>query len=317
MPTLTLQVKVSDDDGNTADSSCHLTVKLPPLQITKRLQDQKVGKGETAILEIETSDKPREIRWYKNGKEVKPGDKAQPKKVSDTVYRLEVPDADEDDTADFKVVVVGDDDQTDDSSCKLTVVLPAEKAEEPKKAEEEPKKAEEGPKEALEGEGKEALAKEPSEPVPAFLRPLKDLEVVEGEKAEFFVETNCKPRTVKWYRNGKEITPDDRIELVAEDTKYRCIIKAAIKDDAGAYKVVLENSSGQADSAAQLTVTKRKSDLPRIVKGLEDQIVAKGDAIVFEAKIEGDITEVRWLKDGQPVAKAIATAIAEKVDDTT
>lgn len=179
----------------------------------------------------------------------------------------------------FQVVAVGDDEEPVDSYCALTVKLPPE-------------------------------------PSPEFLKPLKDLDVTEGEKAEFMVETNCKPRTVKWYKNGQEVKPDDRIEIKGEDTKYRLVIKEAKKDDAGQYKVVIENSAGQKDSEAKLTVRKPKPDQPRIVKGLEDQIVAKGDALIFEVKVEGEVTELRWLKDGQPAEKAVKATI-EKIDDKT
>ena len=63
-------------------------------------------------------------------------------------------------------------------------------------------------------------------------------------------------------------------------------------------QVVLSNSAGQADSEAALTVV--PGGPPKIVKGLIDQIVAEGDELTFEVKVQGDVDNIQWLKDGSP-----------------
>uniref|UniRef100_A0AC34GIW5 Ig-like domain-containing protein n=1 Tax=Panagrolaimus sp. ES5 TaxID=591445 RepID=A0AC34GIW5_9BILA len=99
------KVVLSNDAGN-ADSAAALTVQLPfgggKLSFVKPLQDVTANKGDNVPLEIELSGKPKEVKWYKNGKEIKPGDKEQPKKISDTKYQLLIPDVDAD--GQFKVV---------------------------------------------------------------------------------------------------------------------------------------------------------------------------------------------------------------------
>ncbi|VDK77802.1 unnamed protein product [Gongylonema pulchrum] len=85
-------------------------------------------------------------------------DKAKPKKVSDTVYQLEIPDADKDVTGDYKVVVSDDEGQEAQSSCKLTVKVPA-----------------------LE-----------------FTKGLEDQTVDAGTAAILSVEVNSPPKEVKW-----------------------------------------------------------------------------------------------------------------------
>uniref|UniRef100_A0A915E2A2 Ig-like domain-containing protein n=1 Tax=Ditylenchus dipsaci TaxID=166011 RepID=A0A915E2A2_9BILA len=82
-------VKVTDDDGATADSSCHLT-------------DQTVKKKDKAVLEVETDKSAKVVKWYKNGDEIRPGTaNAQPKQDGDTKFSLEIPEADLDDSADL------------------------------------------------------------------------------------------------------------------------------------------------------------------------------------------------------------------------
>ncbi|CAI5439881.1 unnamed protein product [Caenorhabditis angaria] len=152
------------------------------------------------------------------------------------------------------------------------------------------------------------------EPKITFLKPLKDQSITEGENADFTLETNTKPRTVKWYKNGQEIKDGAERMSIAQvsDTKFALTIKNAVRDDAAEYRVVLSNTAGDAESAAKLTVNKAKAGICKILKGLQDQIVAKGASLVFEVKIEGEPDEVRWFKDGKAVQGDV-----EKVDNQT
>ncbi|CAL2029366.1 unnamed protein product [Caenorhabditis brenneri] len=371
--TADYKVVLSNDAGD-ADSSAALTVKLPGIAIVKGLEDTEVPKGKKVILEVETNKKPKEVKWYKNGKEITPNDKAQIGSDGDKKPQLVIPDAGDDDAAEYKVVLTDEDGNTADSFCALTVKLPAEEPKIIKGLEDQvvpigsPIKLEietsgspktvkwykngkeltgaaaknikinkiddnkyvlEIPSSVVEdtGDYKVEVANEAGsanssgkitvEPKITFLKPLKDQTITEGENAEFSVETNTKPRTVKWYKNGQEIKPDARFVIEQKtDTKYQLVIKNAVRDDAATYKIVLENTAGEADSSAQLTVKKAKAGLCKIVKGLEDQVVAKGAKMVFEVKIQGEPEDVRWLKDAN-VISAGANAIIEKIDDTT
>ncbi|VDM52411.1 unnamed protein product, partial [Angiostrongylus costaricensis] len=371
--TANYKVVLMDDDGNSAESSCGLTVKLPAgIEIVKGLEDTTVPKGKKASLEVQTNRTPKQVKWYKNGKELKPSDKPEQKKVDDNKYQLVIPNADDVDAADYKVVLIDDDDNSADSSCALTVRLPDK---EPKiikglgdrtvaaglptiweiETEGSPRTVKwykngkeiagaaaaqvkmtkvddnryvlEIPKCALGDTGSykvevendagkaNSTGKLTVEPKLTFLIPLKDQTITEGETVEFKVETNAKPNTVKWYKNGQTITPDARFIVTDEETRYRLVIKNATRNDTAEYKVVLSNSAGDADSSAKLTVLKAKPGLPKIVKLLEDQIAAKGASMVFDVKVEGEVDEVRWFKDTIPIT-AGTNAIIEKVDDT-
>lgn len=46
------------------------------------------------------------------------------------------------------------------------------------------------------------------------LNNLKDVEVNEGEPIELSVKVQGQPRAVKWLKNGQEIKPDDRVQIV-------------------------------------------------------------------------------------------------------
>lgn len=59
-----------------------------------------VDQGETASFRVRTEGSVKTVKWYKNGKEL-----AAPKSkdLGNGVYELTVPDAKEDDAADYKV----------------------------------------------------------------------------------------------------------------------------------------------------------------------------------------------------------------------
>ncbi|KJH44301.1 immunoglobulin I-set domain protein [Dictyocaulus viviparus] len=368
------KIVLTDDDDNNAESSCALTVKLPAgIEIVKELEDVTIPKGKQAVLEIQTNRLPSEIKWYKNDKELTSSDKPEKRKIDDCKHQLIIPNADDVDAADYKVVLTDDDDNTADSSCSLIVRLPDQV---PKiirgldkrtvpvglptiwevETEGSPRivkwykngkelsgataaqlkisKVDENhyvleiPKCTVDDTGNYQIKVENEagtadssgtltvEPHLTFVIPLKDQTITEGETAEFRIETNAKPTSVKWYKNGQVITPDTHFILSDEVTKYKLIIKDATRSDAAEYKIVLSNSAGDVESSAKLTVTKMKPGLPRIVKELEDQVVAKGTSLVFEVKVEGEVDEVRWTKDATPITSGTSTVI-EKIDDIT
>uniref|UniRef100_A0A9J2P3W7 Immunoglobulin I-set domain protein n=1 Tax=Ascaris lumbricoides TaxID=6252 RepID=A0A9J2P3W7_ASCLU len=360
------------DDTTSVESSCALTVKLPKLVITRGLEDQTANVGEKVHLGVEVNAKPRIVKWYKNGKEITSSDKEKAIKVNDTNYQLEIPDVTLDDTSNYKVVL-SNDESSADSSCALTIRLPAERPTFKKGIEDQTipvgkrleiiieatggpktvkwykngqaitaetnkfvkiKKIDENnyvltvEKSTLEDSGTYSVEIENEagkakssgeitvEPELVFLTPLKDIDVVEGEEAVFLVETNAHPRTVKWYKNGTEVkTVPGRIDIKGNMTKFRLVIAKTEKNDAATYKVVLSNSAGEVESSANLSVKTAKGQ-PKILKGLDDQVIAKGTTLILEIKVEGEPTEVHWLKDGAAIPKSVNAKI-EKIDDQT
>lgn len=51
-------------------------------------------------------------------------------------------------------------------------------------------------------------------------------------------------------------------------------------------------------------------------KNLLFQVIAKGTTLILEIKVEGEPTEVHWLKDGAAIPKSVNAKI-EKIDDQT
>jgi membrane carboxypeptidase/penicillin-binding protein PbpC len=154
--------------------------------------------GSNVVLEIETSQPVKQVKWYRNGESVP--NKAKPKDVGNNVYQLEIPNVDADDTANFKVVVVGDDGTQDESSCALTVKLPTATK-------------------------------------PGFEKGLEDKAVPVDKPLELEVKTFGSPTDVKWFKNGSPLSADGRIQLIkVDDNTFRLVIPKATLDDTGMQK---------------------------------------------------------------------------------
>src|SRR5690606_13575937 len=92
-------------------------------KIVQGLVPASVNKGDTATFTVKTAGPVKGVKWYKNGKEIQ---NPKTKDLGNGVYALEVPNASEDDAADYKVVVSNDAGDAD-SSAALTVKLPGAK----------------------------------------------------------------------------------------------------------------------------------------------------------------------------------------------
>lgn len=53
---------------------------------------------------------------------------------------------------------------------------------------------------------------------------LKDAEVSEGEPIKLSVKVEGQPNTVKWLKNGQEMKPDGRVQIVSF-CKTKCLIR--------------------------------------------------------------------------------------------
>jgi hypothetical protein len=299
-PSFQVQVLDQEDDP-AAESSCALRVLLPAEKeptFEQPLREQTIPEEDELVLEVKTTGKPHTVKWlelgllivktnsnhtfktrYKNGQELEPSDRIRMEKVGPDHFRLVIPSALAADSGNYAVEIAND---AGKAKCE---------------------------------------AQQTVEPFPEFIRPLQDVEVAEGEKAEFWCETNLRsiPHTVKWFHNGQELKVSDRLEMRVEQQNgiFRLVIKSALKEDIGTYKILLHNTAGKAESSAQLGVrSAKKLEPPKIVKALMDQIVAEGDELIFEVEVAGDVDEIRWLKDGFPLGKD-ARVKMEKVGEQT
>ena len=83
-----------------------------------------------------------------------------------------------------------------------------------------------------------------------FLKPLEDQTVKEKETAKFECEISKPDRSVVWCKDGKDLSPSDRVVVKSEKTKHYLTLKNCVLDDESKYTIKVD---GQ-ESTAKLTV---------------------------------------------------------------
>lgn len=134
---------------------------------------------------------------------------------------------------------------------------------------------------------------------PKFTKSPSSATVGEGEqfKLDISFEGNPVP-TVKWFKDGSEITPTSAIRIESKSGKESSLVidNASVKD-AGVYSVTITNESGQQTAVANVAV----KSLPKFTRGLKSVECKEDETVEFTVKIDGNVNNVRFLKDGQEV----------------
>jgi hypothetical protein len=127
-----------------------------------------------------------------------------------------------------------------------------------------------------------------------FTMPLEDQELPEKEMAIFETQMSKKNIPVTWFKDGKEVVLDNRIEAITDGFIQQLVIDDCRLSDIGRYKCVMK----EAETSARLKV----QELPvEIVKPLKNQNLTEGDKLVLEAELSKPNYPVTWKKDGKPL----------------
>lgn len=130
---------------------------------------------------------------------------------------------------------------------------------------------------------------------PEIVKPLKDVSVTKGENATFDVELSKGDALVKWFKNGKEIKFDERVQLAIDGKKQSLRITKAKPEDVGEYSIEV----GEQSSKATLTV---EEPLVNFVIPLPDVTIAtKTTDAEFTVELSQPDVEVTWYKKGKPI----------------
>lgn len=76
---------------------------------------------------------------------------------------------------------------------------------------------------------------------PKFLTGIQDISVIEHDSATFRCQTNLVDLPLKWYLNGRSLTPSQRFQIEEKGTSHKLVITDALETDAGTVEVRVEN----------------------------------------------------------------------------
>uniref|UniRef100_A0A915I7E4 Ig-like domain-containing protein n=1 Tax=Romanomermis culicivorax TaxID=13658 RepID=A0A915I7E4_ROMCU len=211
----------AEKDGHIVHSTARLFVEGQAPRILKALKDYQVTSGSKIILETEVEGKPKTVKWYKNGREIKQTDKVKFEELNRKVFRLIFQEVQKNDEATYKIIL-GNDFGACESEGHLTV--------------------------------EEKLTKEEISAL-KFIRSLTDKTVTEGSHISLEIEVEGKPKSIKWYKNGRSLNESEkiRIEKLSESV-FKLMIMNTSVDDQGDYRVVVENDVSRIESQGKLNV---------------------------------------------------------------
>uniref|UniRef100_A0A915LE66 Ig-like domain-containing protein n=1 Tax=Romanomermis culicivorax TaxID=13658 RepID=A0A915LE66_ROMCU len=170
--------------------------------------------------------------------------------------------------------------------------------------------------------------------LPAFQQVLSDLKGTQGHPARFDIRIAGKPQSVTWFKDGKQIIPDARCQLLVEQDTYTLLITEALPQDSGIYECIARNSKGEArcKGTLQIPLSKpttgfmmktagapvqkvqqkaTKTEAPKFIKQLADQNVTLNDQVKLNVEFAGAPSPVVvWLFNGQLVPSTPEFAIS-------
>uniref|UniRef100_A0A8C4UEI0 Titin n=1 Tax=Falco tinnunculus TaxID=100819 RepID=A0A8C4UEI0_FALTI len=285
----------------------YLFLLEPPVEFTKPLEDQTVEEEATAILECEVSRENAKVKWFKNGEEIHKTKKYDI--ISDGRIR--------------KLIIRGctlDDAKTytcDAKDFKTSCFLNVER-EKGKKYDIISKGAEHilvVSKCVFDDEAEYACEAKTARTsglltVIGKHSPLEDIETMEKKTVTFWCKVNRLNATLKWTKNGEEITFNKRVLYKIDKYKHSLIIKDCGFIDEGEYTV----TAGQDKSVAELLITEAPADFIEIKTGDQNLVVDVGKPLTMTVPYDAyPRAEAEWLKGEE----SLPTATVDTTTDCT
>lgn len=132
----------------------------------------------------------------------------------------------------------------------------------------------------------------------------KETIVNEKEDIELYVKADSNPKPiVRWYKDGKEVFPDDkRILIIEEDNRYTLKIHAANRDDTALYTADIINDYGTVTERSQVNVNTKS----KVREQLEAITCKEGDSnVVMSIKADGyPRPKVQWYIDDVEITES-------------
>ncbi|XP_026820139.1 obscurin-like isoform X5 [Rhopalosiphum maidis] len=292
----TYKCRATNEIG-TYDSEATLTVMSQPT-FKKGLRDMEVTEGGMLKLQVTCYGSPApEIKWFKDGKEVRSDahikiskDKKRVENFSLTVNLVKVEDGGE-----YEVRATN---EMGTAVTKSIVNILAKHSTDFKEDDNESAKNE---NEDIE----ENVDKKEKVP-PKIISGMDDDETYESLTKVFNVKARGAPKPkVQWFKDGNELSNTRNIQIndSEEDESFKLTIQDLRVADSGSYCCKLTNEVGEDMKSAKLNV--QDVELlrgPKIRKPLSDIEVIKGQKVEWSITLIADpIPEVEWTCDGKNV----------------
>ncbi|XP_047436570.1 myosin-binding protein C, cardiac-type isoform X3 [Mugil cephalus] len=134
------------------------------------------------------------------------------------------------------------------------------------------------------------------EPPVQIVKNLEDQMVMKGERVELECEVSEEGASVKWEKDGVELTRDEsfKYRFKKDGCKHVLIINEATKEDCGHYKV----KTNGGESMAELLVQEKELE---VYQSIADLTVKAKDQAVFKCEVSDETVKGTWFKNGVEV----------------
>uniref|UniRef100_A0A8C7FIC0 Myosin-binding protein C, fast-type n=1 Tax=Oncorhynchus kisutch TaxID=8019 RepID=A0A8C7FIC0_ONCKI len=142
------------------------------------------------------------------------------------------------------------------------------------------------------------------EPPVTITSHLEDQMVMKGERVELECEVSEEGATVKWEKDGVELTRDEsfKYRFKKDGRKHVLIINEATKEDCGHYTV----KTNGGESMSELMVSEKELE---VYQNIADLTVKAKDEAVFKCEVSDETVKGIWYKNGVEVKADARTNI--------
>ncbi|XP_013393635.1 titin [Lingula anatina] len=150
---------------------------------------------------------------------------------------------------------------------------------------------------------------------PKFIEPIKSIAAREGTQVTFQGCVTGKPEpTIKWYKEGKDITHRPDVQTSYRDGRVALTIPKITKQDQGNFTCTASNTAGMASSSSELIV-KANMVPPSFPQRLQSREVHEGKAVKLMVRVAGTPTPtVSWYREGAHIISSPDFEILQEGD---
>lgn len=122
---------------------------------------------------------------------------------------------------------------------------------------------------------------------------MKSQQLIEKDTVTLACELDDERGDVQWFKDGKEIKPDKRLQMIKEGRKRKLVIKDAKVTDAGAYKC----TTNADETNAEILI----NYMNRFNKKLKDTVMVEREKLVLDVELQDQTAPVDWKFNGEPI----------------
>ncbi|XP_072235422.1 striated muscle preferentially expressed protein kinase [Leuresthes tenuis] len=156
--------------------------------------------------------------------------------------------------------------------------------------------------------------------MPDFLKPLADMEVIEGKEAVLKCKVAGLPYpTIAWYHNGKRIESSEERKMTQYRDVHSLVIRGACHAHGGVYKAVISNKVGKAACYAHLYVTDivpDPPDGPPVIEAITGKTISLSWKRPKRLDSSVDASSLLYLVQQQPLGSIQWSVVASNLKET-